>query len=269
MANYYAVVQSPDYLMHYGILGMKWGVRRFQNPDGSLTEEGRRRYGDVLTKDQMKNIVRSYNLRTGSNKTINKNTTFKTRDGKVYDYKGRRIETETDVADPKNEAEKREREKKESEAKKTETDKSKKDIKNMTDQELRDLNNRMQAEIDYKDKYNRLNPRKISVAEQVITNLRNSLVKDIPAAFSAVSAEYLKKMLLAKDDNKTSQPNLNLDPRTATTKDYKDANEYYKARNVYEQNKAGTMKDVNSSLSEDDLDERVENIINRVLKDKE
>lgn len=264
MANYYAVVQSPDYLMHYGILGMKWGVRRFQNPDGSLTEEGRRRYGDVLTKDQMKNIVRSYNLRTGSNKTINKNTTFKTRDGKVYDYKGRRIETETDVADPKNESEKREREKKESEAKKTETDKSKKDIKNMTDQELRDLNNRMQAEIDYKDKYSKLNPRKISVAEQVITNLRNSLVKDIPAAFSAVSAEYLKKMLLAKDD-KPERTNTNINPRTASDSELKAANDRMKWEETFSKYKNGTMKDVNNSLSEDD----VENIVNRILKDKE
>lgn len=36
-------------LYHYGTKGQKWGVRRFQNPDGSLTEEGRRRYG-VLEK---------------------------------------------------------------------------------------------------------------------------------------------------------------------------------------------------------------------------
>lgn len=32
-------------IAHHGILGQKWGVRRFQNEDGSLTEEGRRRYG--------------------------------------------------------------------------------------------------------------------------------------------------------------------------------------------------------------------------------
>lgn len=33
-----------DYLAHHGILGQKWGVRRFQNQDGSLTKEGRERY---------------------------------------------------------------------------------------------------------------------------------------------------------------------------------------------------------------------------------
>lgn len=36
---------SSTYLAHYGIKGMKWGVRRFQNKDGSYTDEGRRRRG--------------------------------------------------------------------------------------------------------------------------------------------------------------------------------------------------------------------------------
>lgn len=33
-----------DYIQHHGILGQKWGVRRFQNADGSLTSRGRKRY---------------------------------------------------------------------------------------------------------------------------------------------------------------------------------------------------------------------------------
>lgn len=33
-------------MCHWGIKGMKWGVRRYQNKDGSLTPAGKKRYSD-------------------------------------------------------------------------------------------------------------------------------------------------------------------------------------------------------------------------------
>lgn len=39
-----------DSLQHHGILGQKWGVRRYQNADGSLTAAGRRRYHKEIKK---------------------------------------------------------------------------------------------------------------------------------------------------------------------------------------------------------------------------
>ena len=41
-----------DELCHYGIKGQKWGVRRFQNSDGSYTSEGKRRAQQQEKKDE-------------------------------------------------------------------------------------------------------------------------------------------------------------------------------------------------------------------------
>ena len=49
MANYYGWTSGSE-LYHYGIPGQKWGQRRFQNPDGSLTAEGRARYGRIAER---------------------------------------------------------------------------------------------------------------------------------------------------------------------------------------------------------------------------
>lgn len=55
----YYTIDSNNSLVHHGIKGQKWGNRRYQNPDGSLTEEGRRRYGYAATDKGIYNKVKS------------------------------------------------------------------------------------------------------------------------------------------------------------------------------------------------------------------
>lgn len=74
--------QNTDELYHHGVLGMKWGIRRYQNKDGSLTNAGKKRYDkmspDKLNKTLKKEVRKTRSKsgeRTGwSNKFIWNNT---------------------------------------------------------------------------------------------------------------------------------------------------------------------------------------------------
>ena len=77
------IIDTKDYLAHHGIAGQKWGKRRYQNPDGSLTPEGYIHYGyknergqitkegaEKFYKDAQKNLktkFTSFGKRAGGN----------------------------------------------------------------------------------------------------------------------------------------------------------------------------------------------------------
>lgn len=63
-------VERSDQLEHHGILGMKWGIRRYQNKDGSYTQEGLRRYNKSM--GNYESVKSKYNSikNTGSKQEI-------------------------------------------------------------------------------------------------------------------------------------------------------------------------------------------------------
>lgn len=68
-------MRNTEYLAHHGILGQKWGVRRFQNKDRTWTEAGKERYGS--SKERVKAAKKEKNTaRSEANRAFNK----------AYDY---------------------------------------------------------------------------------------------------------------------------------------------------------------------------------------
>ena len=64
---------SDEELAHHGILGQKWGVRRYQNKDGSLTAKGKKHYGNMSDDKLQKSLYKQVkNERSNQSEWYNK-----------------------------------------------------------------------------------------------------------------------------------------------------------------------------------------------------
>lgn len=134
-------------LMHWGIKGMKWGVRRYQNKDGSLTPAGKKRYDKEMAKLKEEEKIAKNKLRTQAK--LNK-----------LDEKRKEIEAL----------------KRGKPIVKSTKQHSKPSVKDMSDEELRQTVNRLLME----QQYAKLNPQQVSAGQKFVKKVMNDVVA--PAA---------------------------------------------------------------------------------------
>lgn len=66
----FSTIQEQLGVSHHGIIGMKWGVRRYQNKDGSLTPAGKKRYNDDIAKQSVFGTASSFQVKTRDGEII-------------------------------------------------------------------------------------------------------------------------------------------------------------------------------------------------------
>lgn len=137
-------------IWHWGVKGMKWGVRRYQNADGSLTDAGKKRYDWDVAANKKKDNKLSADALQDSNRWVRED---RERAKSVADAGNQMVGNLKTLSDKSMKIQSRRTEKM--------------DLSKMTDQEMRERINRAMLEKQYDDMFN---PKKVYSGREAVSD---------------------------------------------------------------------------------------------------
>lgn len=174
-------------LYHHGVKGQRWGVRRYQNSDGSLTYAGKKRA--LKMQDRYTNFTedKKYRNKDGSYTYAGRKKALKMKE-KYSELTGKDLKKYPPV-------------KRSSIVKGKKTSKEKIDVKSLSDEDLEKKIKRLRNEKDYIDLNKQmasLNPKEVSKGKQFINKVANDMI--VPAATDV--GKQVVKSFMTKAANK-------------------------------------------------------------------
>lgn len=164
-------------IQHHGIKGMKWGVRRYQNRDGSLTAEGKKRYERDIADNRSKKKENRIDTSSPDPKRWVKEDIERgqrlTKAGSNMIRELSNIEKET----------------------RPRATKKRMDLSKMTDQEMRQRINRELIERQYNDMFGEMEEPKISAGRKYVTEILKYAGEALGITGSALSIALAIKEL--------------------------------------------------------------------------
>lgn len=164
-------------LKHWGVKGMKWGVRRYQNKDGSLTPAGQKRYDRDVRENNAKKKDNRINIDGPDPQRWAKEDTSRAKG--VVDSSSNMVRELKNVERSTRPSPK----------------KQKMDLSNMTDQQLRDRINRANLERQYNELFGQTETPKVSKGRQYASEILDTAGTVLAIGSSALAIALAIKEL--------------------------------------------------------------------------
>ena len=170
-------MQYESSLQHWGIKGMKWGVRRYQNEDGTLTDAGKKRYERDVRENKAKK--KENRIDTSEPDPSRWSREDLERTSKTIDAASKLTRQAQDIE----------------KSSRPTSIKKRMDLSNMTDKELQERINRETLERRYNDLFGPEEAPVVSKGREAVTDTLNTVGTVLSIAGSAVSLAIAIKQL--------------------------------------------------------------------------